>query len=78
MICGALGSGGMSDEFVHNTENTRMPRGSSLLLPTGNRRRRLCRRHPTNLLVLHTMIVLHNKSSAESTREAIRDSDGEK
>ena len=55
-------------------ENTRIPRGSSRRRPTGNLRRRLFSRHCTNLFVDHTIRV-HRRSRAESSREAMRDSE---
>lgn len=58
-------------------ENTRMPKGSSRLLPTGKRRCRLCNRQLTSLFVTHT-ITVHNRSNAESIVEAMSESEGEK
>jgi len=55
-------------------EKTRIPRGSSLRRPTGN----LCWSrlifHWTSLLVVH-IIRVHRRSSAESTSDAIRESE---
>lgn len=57
-------------------EKTRIPSGSSLRRPTGN----LCRSfrilHCTSLLVVQ-MINVHKRSKAESTKEAIKESDEE-
>lgn len=55
-------------------ENTRIPSGSSRRRPTGNLRLRLSRRHCTSLFVVQTMRV-HNRSRAESRREATRESE---
>jgi hypothetical protein len=57
-------------------ENTRIPIGSSRRRPTGNRLLKRLMRHCTNLLVVHTINV-HSRSNAESTREAINDSEDE-
>lgn len=57
-------------------EKTRMPRGSRRRRPTGNFLRSRLILHPTSLLVVQTMTV-QRRSSAESTSEAIRDSDDE-
>lgn len=57
-------------------EKTRIPRGSSRRLPTGNFFLSLLIRHPTSLLVVQTMSV-HKRSRAESTSEAIRERDEE-
>ena len=55
-------------------ENTRIPRGSSRFRPTGNLCCSLRILHWTSLLVVHIMTV-QRRSSAESTREAMSDSD---
>ena len=57
-------------------EKTRMPRGSSRRLPTGNFFLSFLILHPTSLFVVQTMSV-HRRSSAESTSEAISESDEE-
>jgi hypothetical protein len=53
-------------------EKTRMPIGSSRLLPTGNFFLSFERRQPTSLLVVH-IITVHNRSRAESTSDAMRE-----
>jgi hypothetical protein len=53
-------------------EKTRIPMGSRRRRPMGNFFFRLCKRQPTSLLVVQMMMV-HSKSSAESTRDAISD-----
>jgi hypothetical protein len=53
-------------------EKTRIPMGSRRRRPMGNFFFRLCKRQPTSLFVVQMMIV-HSKSSAESTRDAISD-----
>lgn len=58
-------------------ENTNIPKGSSRLLPTGNFALSLCSLHCTSLFVVHTISV-HSRSNAESTNDAISDSDDEK
>jgi hypothetical protein len=55
-------------------ENTKIPRGSRRLRPTGNFFLSLSRRQPTSLLVVQMMTV-HRRSSAESTRDATRESE---
>ena len=55
-------------------ENTRVPRGSNRLRPTGNLARRAVSRHLTRAFVPQ-MISVHNKSSAESIIEAMRDNE---
>lgn len=57
-------------------ENTTIPNGSSLLLPTGNFCFRLWIRHETSLCVVK-MIAVQSRSSAESTKEAISDREDE-
>ena len=55
-------------------EKTRMPRGSRRLRPTGNFFLSLSRRQPTSLLVTQMMTV-QRRSRAESTRDAMRESE---
>lgn len=55
-------------------EKTRIPMGSRRLRPMGNFFLRVWRRQPTSLLVVQMMIV-QSKSRAESTRDAIKDSE---
>lgn len=55
-------------------EKTRMPMGSKRLRPIGNLFFRAFRRQPTSLFVVQMMIV-QSKSRAESTRDAIKDSE---
>lgn len=57
-------------------EKTRIPRGSSRRLPTGNFFRSFVILQPTSLLVVQMMSV-QSRSSAESTSEAISDRDCE-
>lgn len=55
-------------------EKTRIPRGSRRLRPTGNFFLSLSSRQPTSLLVVQMMTV-QRRSSAESTRDAIKESE---
>lgn len=64
------------NEMIIIIENTNIPSGSNLLLPTGNFLLSLLIRHPTSLCVVK-MIAVHSKSSAESANEAISDRDEE-
>lgn len=57
-------------------EKTNIPRGSSRFRPTGNLCRNLRILHWTSLFVVQTINV-HRRSRAESTSDAIRDSDEE-
>jgi len=57
-------------------EKTRIPSGSRRLLPTGNLCCNLRILHCTSLLVVQ-IINVHRRSRAESTREAISESDDE-
>lgn len=65
------------EERALTIENTRIPKGSRRLLPTGNFAFNRFNLHATSLFVVQTMSV-HSKSSAESTNDAISDNDEEK
>jgi hypothetical protein len=65
------------NEITMMMEKIKMPKGSSLLLPTGNLALKLDKRHCTSLLVDHMMSV-QRRSRAESTMEAIREREEEK
>jgi hypothetical protein len=67
----------MSLEETPTIENTRIPRGSNRLRPTGKCARRLVSLHFTNLLVVQT-IKVQRRSNAESSREAISEREDEK
>lgn len=64
------------NETIIMIENTRIPSGSRRLRPTGNLCCNLVILHCTSLLVVQIMIV-HRRSRAESTREAMSESDDE-
>lgn len=64
------------NDTIMMIEKTSMPNGSSLRRPTGNLCCKPCIFHWTSLFVVQ-MIIVHNRSKAESTREAISDSDEE-